>query len=204
MLLNILIPSLTDRRHLLTRLLDELYKQIGNLSDPSQVEILVDSDNGEKSIGQKMFDLMQSATANYLCTIDDDDLVTGTYVKDIVDTLNNNAGVDVVTFKSLRVDISEVLDLGYYNEMRDARPNFPNGLAIMANQLCVWKREIAQSVSWPRVSQKECLNHYGYYVDEVWFRRVKETYPNLKEVHINRILYLYFYDPKVTRCQIQS
>src|SRR4030095_5942855 len=74
-LLSILIPSLNKRfgkLGVLLRLLDQ--------QKTDEVEILVNQDNGKKSIGQKRNELTQAATGLYLTSIDDDDRVSNQYI----------------------------------------------------------------------------------------------------------------------------
>ena len=72
--LSILICSLESRKHLLARLLAHLEVQLRFLPDPSQVEILVETDNGEKTTGEKRNILLDRAAGEYCCHWDDDDL----------------------------------------------------------------------------------------------------------------------------------
>lgn len=70
MLISILICSLTSRKFKLDRLVTKLERQIANYDD---VEIIIDADNGEKTIGKKRDDLLNKANGKYCCFIDDDD-----------------------------------------------------------------------------------------------------------------------------------
>lgn len=89
--LSILIPSLLCRRARLAGLLDALEAQ----SVGKPVEIIVLSDNGRMTIGEKRNRLFQAAGGEYLCGIDDDDTVSRDYVDSILGELG---GTDVVTF----------------------------------------------------------------------------------------------------------
>ena len=66
--LTIMIASLKAREDLLNRLLARLG------SNPS-VEILVEIDNGEMSIGNKRQLLLDKSQGKYVCYVDDDDMV---------------------------------------------------------------------------------------------------------------------------------
>jgi glycosyltransferase involved in cell wall biosynthesis len=80
--LSILICTVEDRKHFLDRLLERL-----NPQKTEQVEILINVDKREKSIGQKRNELLDQATGSHIAFIDDDDLVSPTYCKQILDAL---------------------------------------------------------------------------------------------------------------------
>jgi hypothetical protein len=75
MLWSILIPTIETRAHFLERLLSVLTPQVVD-----GVEILIEKDDGESKIGAKRNRLIGRATGDYVCGIDDDDLVTSDYV----------------------------------------------------------------------------------------------------------------------------
>lgn len=74
--LSILIPSLAWRHEQLKELVDKLYEAVKH----PFTEILIDVDDGEKSIGRKRNDLLNKARGEYVCFIDDDDMVSDEYV----------------------------------------------------------------------------------------------------------------------------
>jgi len=79
-MIAILIPTTSDRKPLLDRLLKELYEQIGN----SEVLIITNHDNKEKTTGTKRNELIQKAIekkADYIAFHDDDDLPGPTYIQ---------------------------------------------------------------------------------------------------------------------------
>lgn len=77
--LSILICSLKERRETLQKLLDILRPQTNKY-----VEILVKTDDGEITIGAKRNLLLEKACGDYVCFVDDDDLVSLTYVQKIL------------------------------------------------------------------------------------------------------------------------
>jgi hypothetical protein len=76
---TILIPTLGQRRDLLARLLDVLMPQL-----VEGVDVLACWDNGETALSRKRQALVEAATGEYVCFIDDDDLVKPDYVSSIV------------------------------------------------------------------------------------------------------------------------
>ena len=92
MKLSILICSLESRAHFLNRLLSELIIQ-------PDVDIVVDLDNGQKTIGKKRNDLLQNAIGDYVCFIDDDDIVSENYVSLLLEGIDK--GVDCCSLKGI-------------------------------------------------------------------------------------------------------
>lgn len=88
--LSILIPSVVDRPQLLKRLLERLEPQLND-----QVEVVVFWNNYERQLGQLRQELLEDAKGEYICFIDDDDLVSEDYVSSILPKLD---GVDYIGF----------------------------------------------------------------------------------------------------------
>lgn len=99
-MLSIMLPTTTDRRSSFYELLKEICFQIKNLKPEFQqrIELLIDEDNKEKSIGQKRQDLLLRAKGTWVVGIDSDDMIAKTYLKDIVNALNANPLTDHVGF----------------------------------------------------------------------------------------------------------
>lgn len=77
--LAILIPTLTSRKALLDRLLAELDKQ----RKGKDVIVILHSDDGQRTTGQKRNELIGAAVeakAEYIAFVDDDDLVGQNYI----------------------------------------------------------------------------------------------------------------------------
>ena len=86
--LSILICTLTARASLLAELMAVLQPQC--VGQP--VEVLTDEDNGEISIGTKRQHLLMRAQGEFVAYVDDDDLVSPTYVRDILEALARTPG----------------------------------------------------------------------------------------------------------------
>jgi len=92
MLLSILIPSLPRRVSFLNRLLAILAPQV-----TPRVEILVEMEDRNVSIGLKRNSLLAKASGDYITFIDDDDTVTDDYVHQILKGIDQNVDVVCVT-----------------------------------------------------------------------------------------------------------
>lgn len=80
---SILIATLASRKHLLDRCLAKLLPQI-----TPEVEILIHSDEGQKTTGRKRSELINFASGKYVAAVDDDDLVSDDYVRKIINATN--------------------------------------------------------------------------------------------------------------------
>lgn len=92
MKLSILVPTIEGRSDDLYRLLwhesaegTGLYWQIKG--HDTEVELVIDHDNGQKTIGAKRQGLLERATGDYICFVDDDDMVSGDYVAKILEAI---------------------------------------------------------------------------------------------------------------------
>ena len=88
------IPS---RAHYLARLLSGLAPQIA-----PGAELLIVSDAGEVSIGQKRQHMIEQARGEFVVFIDDDDTVVDHYVASLLEAIRANPDTDCVTFRSQR------------------------------------------------------------------------------------------------------
>jgi glycosyltransferase involved in cell wall biosynthesis len=91
MTLSILICSLWERAGDLARLLRVLDPQL-----TPDVELLIEVDNREKTTGAKRNILLEKAKGKYVVAVDDDDLVSETYVADILEAAKEDK--DAIVF----------------------------------------------------------------------------------------------------------
>lgn len=94
--LSILICSVDvqERQEKLTKLIYELHNQISKNYAEEIVEIIIDTDNMIKSVGQKRNDLIKKAQGQFICFIDDDDFIAENYLELILNKINS--GIDIV------------------------------------------------------------------------------------------------------------
>ena len=179
-ILSLLICSVNSRKEFLDRLLEVLNKQIQGQ------EILVNLDNGEKSIGQKRNELLQQAKGKYIAFIDDDDLVSEDYISLILDAVKE--GCDVVGMHLIYTydghDPQKTYHSLKYTHWYDV-PDPETGRRIYyrnPNHLNPVKREYALQAKFPEISNGE---------DRAYS---KALLPFLKtEVYIDRPIYYYLF-----------
>lgn len=179
--LSILILSLEKRKSYLTRLLNVLTPQI-----TTEVELLVEIDNGESSIGKKRNNLLQKSSGEYICFIDDDDLVSCDYISKILICLSKNP--DVVGMHLLHFNDNQLAGFTYHSlkydnwfENRDSTFGFMRYYRN-PNHLNPIKREFAVTVGFPEISMGE---------DKVYSQNILKYLK--KEEYIYEPIYYYMF-----------
>jgi hypothetical protein len=79
---SVLIPTMTGREQTLSRVLDSLHEKLRRLAPGLRVEVCLEYDNRETSVGSKRQALLQRARGKYVSFIDDDDDITDAYIED--------------------------------------------------------------------------------------------------------------------------
>ncbi len=82
-LLTICLPTVLSRADLFAKLHAEIQRQ----AEGRSVEVIVACDNKEVSIGKKRQNLLEAATGDYVCFVDDDDWISTDYVDRILAAL---------------------------------------------------------------------------------------------------------------------
>lgn len=80
---SVLIATMTGREQTLERLLDSLHEKLRRLAPGLRVEVCLEYDAKEQSIGVKRQSLLQRARGKYVSFIDDDDDITDAYIEDL-------------------------------------------------------------------------------------------------------------------------
>jgi glycosyltransferase involved in cell wall biosynthesis len=179
-ILSILIPTMPKRGGLLKRLLNVLQPQCTD-----EVEILIYSDEGRITTGRKRNDLIKQAKGQYIVFVDDDDIVSDTYVSDILNAATKNP--DCITFrgwmetdgtnrKEFRLSINYPYTAVWENG-NEIYLRYPNHITPV-------KREIALQVPFLNVTMGE---------DYAWATELHKRKLLTTEVHINKPLYFYLY-----------
>lgn len=90
MILSILIPTITERVNYLNNLLKLINMQIRSINAEDKVEIIINSDNREKTTGQKRNELLNKANGKYVWFIDDDDEIYPGAIKAVLEAAEKN------------------------------------------------------------------------------------------------------------------
>lgn len=178
MILSILIPTIPSREQHLKHLMSLLEPQL-----TSEVEVLVNKDNKEKTTGKKRGELLEQSKGKYICFIDDDDEITTDYISTILEALKSEP--DCVGFSG-RYTINGVNEIKWRlsSKYKDC-DDFSTGTLIYhrrANHLTPVKREYALLAGFPDKSNAE---------DKWYSERLNQYLKN--EVYIEKELYHYKY-----------
>jgi len=80
---SVLIPTMLGREQTLARLLDSLREKLRRLAPSLRLEVCLEYDAKEQSVGTKRQALLQRARGKYVSFIDDDDDITDAYIEDL-------------------------------------------------------------------------------------------------------------------------
>jgi glycosyltransferase involved in cell wall biosynthesis len=156
--LSILICSIenSEREESLKKLIHELNKQISENYAENIVEVLVEKDNGEISVGKKRNILIEKANGEYICFIDDDDFISKNYLNTILQNLTKDI---------LLIRIEHIIDGVKSKDIQTSLyiDNLETNAVIFRNNhlhLCPHKKEKALWVKFQEINFAEDL-HYS-------------------------------------------
>lgn len=179
MTLSILICSLWERAGDLARLLGVLEKQL-----TPEVEILTEVDNREITTGAKRNLLLQRAKGKYVVFIDDDDMVSETYISDILEAAKEDR--DAIVFKGWITTNGE--NKKRFELSKDFKYITRNGVYYRyPNHITVIRASIAKRFSFPD-------KVYGE--DFAWATKIRNSRLIKTETKIDKELYFYLYKSK--------
>lgn len=178
---------------MLQSLLIELSKQAMN----KPVEIIYLGDNLSNTVGSKRNKALKASKGDYVCFIDDDDMVSDDYIDSLLEAIKT--GSDVITFrvheeyngKHVRYQYFESIGRRVLDPILRNKVGMPV-LTMPPNHLCCWKREKALSVPYPNKSKGE---------DHAWAENMLTHHKDLKIHSIEKVLYYYRYKTTVSRTQ---
>lgn len=177
-LLSILIPTLESRGNMLSKCLDSL-----NHKDyKDKVEILLEFDNKECSIGEKRNLLLNRAKGDYVCFIDDDDIVSKNYLKNIFEGIKKEVDCcslrGVITFDGQNPKLFEhSIRYSDYKTTENliTYERYPNHLN------CI-KSSIAKQFVFPNINHGE---------DSDWAYKINQSGLIKSEHYIDEVMYHY-------------
>ena len=188
--LSILIPS-TPSRWEMTR---TLYDRVCEMCEGLEIEILLFVDNKQRTIGEKREALKNISKGKYFLILDsDDDLLS---VSEIYEATIQD--VDVITFdqKCRNADGSEfTVSFGLGNPVEHNK-HPETGMYVDCLrppfQMCAWASKF-KSIKYPAINYGE---------DGVWMAKANKRAKS--EIHIDKILHSYNFNPEVTEASTES
>ena len=141
------ILHLPKRAECYNKLIAELNKQIAANNAQDKIEIVTETDNGENSVGKKRNAVLDKAKGEYVCFIDDDDMVTPIYISKTLKALESKP--DVVEL----VGYLPKYDLPFIHNLNCGGHFKKDGIQFRTpNHLNTIKTEIARQVRYPEIS----------------------------------------------------
>ncbi len=99
MILSVLVPTLTDRKHIFAPFKAKIERMIAVY--PNEIELIIHEDNYQKTTGQKRNDLIDEAKGKFSVFIDDDDDIPEHYFEAIISAIKANPKIDCIGFKGI-------------------------------------------------------------------------------------------------------
>ncbi len=187
MRLSILIPTLEERIISLKELTDQLYKQIG---ESKEVEILINSDNRQKSIGQKRNELLKQAKGDYIVFIDDDDRVPSYYIEEIFTAIKDDpdcVGINGVLIVDNNPDRTETFEHKLDNPYTTITQGGHKVHLRYPNHLNPIKRENIEGIYFQEINFGE---------DAKWATEIRDKKCLTSTYNIGKDMYYYLYNSK--------
>lgn len=187
MKLSILIPTIVTRRAFFDRIMSILSPQVTADTD---AEIVIHEDDGEEPIGTKRNKLVANAQGDYLCFVDDDDVVPDYYVAELLKALESNP--DCVGWRSKKFTDGIFAGHGIYSLQFERYDNIREGSHTRYQRVPCHLNPIRAEL----VRQVPFANS-NFGEDTDYARRIR---PLLKtEVFIDKVMYIYEYRSKRKR-----
>jgi len=183
--LTIGICSVPQRANELAKLLAILTPQLTD-----EVELIIITDNQQRSLGQKRKDISEMAKGKMLSFIDDDDRISADYVQTIIEAPKSH----IIAFDALVSCDGSIPLLCDFDVNHEHEVNEPHYLR-WPNHICAVSTLVAKAVGWRDIHKEDfdfALRLKNYYLAQ-----------NLKQTKINKVLYYYDYDSNNTLCNIQ-
>ena len=178
------ILHLPKRKQSYDVLIAELNKQITASNAQNIVEIVTETDEGNLSVGTKRNKVLDRANGEYVCFIDDDDMVTPIYVSKILNALQSKP--DVVEL----VGFLPHHNLPFIHNLKCGGHFRKDGIQFRTpNHLNTIKTEIARKIRYVEISHGEDQD----YSHRLWQSGLMKT-----EELINERMYIYQFNPRTS------
>jgi glycosyltransferase involved in cell wall biosynthesis len=178
------ILHLPKRKQLYDLLINELNKQIQECNAKDIVEIVTETDDGNLSVGAKRNNVLDKANGEYVCFIDDDDMITPIYVSKILNALKSKP--DVVEL----VGFLPHHNLPFIHNLNCGGHYRKDGIQFRTpNHLNTIKTEIAKKIKYIEISHGEDQD----YSHRLWNSGLMKT-----EELIHDRMYIYQFNPRTS------
>lgn len=190
--LSILIPTLKSRANKLKEQIDRITYQ----SQTKPVQLIWLGDNKSMSVGAKRNHLLNMAEGEFICFVDDDDIISDDYVSSILEAIEENPTKKVFTFWGEQTDNGNpTQDFRYDKRFGRNHKTKIDGVrwkVMVPDHLCIWRKDIV----------KETFPNKQLGEDHEWAQKMMRHYLEEDQFHIQKYLYHYLYNRSLTECRI--
>lgn len=184
---TILIPTLGERRDSFARLLDVLLPQVEPYGE--RVRVLAYWNNGRPRLPEIRQRMVEAAQTDYLCCIDDDDLVPGYYAAEVMMALDQRPdyiGFQVQCYENgqpTAISYHDLRNMGWRNDAAAYYRDFSHVNPI--------RTELARLVSFRKTRP-------GWPEDRAWVEQLRRLPREWNQVLIDKVMYHYFFSTSRT------
>jgi glycosyltransferase involved in cell wall biosynthesis len=178
------ILHLPKRADVYNKLIAVLNAQIAAANAQDIVEIITETDNGENTVGKKRNTVLDKARGEYVCFIDDDDMVTDIYVSKTLKALESRPDVVEIVGFLPKYNLPFIHNLNCGGHFRKDGIQFRT-----PNHLNTIKTSIAKEVRYPEISHGEDQD----YSHRLWSSGLMKT-----ESLIGDRMYIYQFDSRTS------
>ena len=179
--LSILIPTLPARIDSYCNLIKKLNSQINNNNLQDKIQILSICDTQDMTVGKKRNLLLEISSSKYICFVDDDDMISDSYIQSIMIGIDTDS--DVVTFCGNYYHNNNFYKPFILSKKYNTNYDDENAFYRLPNHVCPIKRNIAIN----------CLFSDIYFGEDTEYGHKILPLINT-EYHIDTILYHYYYN----------
>ena len=190
-LLSILIPTVVGREAEVEKLIGNIDLQCSILGGYDEVEVIQLKDNKEITIGEKRERLYKMANGLFSFQIDDDDSIAPDAIQTILAVIKENPNIPCITFRENCMMNGEYKSSNHSLKYDRWADNF-DGYDYVR---CPFYKDVIRT----DIAQSVPFEHIRYNEDERFSMALKEVLSD--EIHIDRELYFYIYEPKDTHEQ---
>jgi len=188
-LFSVLVLSIPDRiKESLSKIYEKLEKQISTFGLQHKIEILALIDNKMRTVGEKRQSLLGISKGKYIAFLDDDDDISDDYLPEIVNAIQSNPEVDVISFNQWAT-VNNGEKTPVYFGLQYENTEFTQGVPTYRKpfHLCAWNGKLARATEFPNVSITE---------DWVWVEQLCKKAKT--EFHIDKFLHHYIFNSSNT------